>query len=101
MDLTQNQQERLIDLMQRGELTADQANVEKIKMQRVSLVTCRIPAQVRKALNKAVKNGELGHIKKDGKKPEAYYHPDFKYLVNGERSAHERATLKALMSVCV
>jgi hypothetical protein len=101
MELTQNQKERLSDLIDTGKLTADQANVEKIKMERVHLVTCRMPAQVRRALSKAVKTGEIGHIKKDGKKPEVYYHLDFKYLVNGERSNHERKILKALRRVCI
>jgi len=48
MRLTQNQIEHLQDLLERGEITADQASVEKVKMARVQLVTCRIPAQVRK-----------------------------------------------------
>jgi hypothetical protein len=99
MQLTQNQLERLQDLMQRGELTADQANVERVKMMRVHLVTCRLPQQVRTALNAAVKRGELGHVKKDGNKPEAYYHPTFQYLVAGERNEHEQNVLKALASV--
>ena len=101
MELTQNQKERLIDMMDTGRLTAEQANVEKIKMERVHLVICRIPADVRKALNDAVKGGELGHVKKEGRKPEAYYHTDFKYMVNGERAKYERQTLTALASVCV
>jgi hypothetical protein len=93
--LSQNHVEHLTDMVQRGVMTADQANVEKVRMARVLLVTTKLPAQVRKALNAAVKGGELGHIKKDGHKPEAYFHPTFDYLVNGERNQHERNILKA------
>lgn len=101
MKVTQNQVEHLIDMTQRGEMTADQANVEKVKMARVQLVTTKIPAQVRKALNAAVKRGELGHIKKDGHKPEAYFHPTFEYLVAGDRNAHERNILNAKKGILV
>ena len=100
MELTQNQIERLSDLLQRGEITASQANVEKIKMQRVHLVTCRLSADVRKALNEAVKKGELGHVKKTDGKPEAYFHPTFEYLVAGERNAYVRKSVASLSKVC-
>jgi hypothetical protein len=99
MQLKQNDLEHLQDMMQRGEMSVDEANVKKVLMQRVQLVTCRIPAQVRKALNEAVKRGELGHVKKDGHKPEAYYNPTFQYLVAGERNKHEQDTLNAVASV--
>ena len=101
MKLKQNDLEHLIDMVQRGEMTADQANVKKILYQRVLLVTCRITAQVRKALNEAVRNGELGHVKKNRHMPEAYFNPTFEYLVAGERKAHERQILAAVGRVCV
>lgn len=96
MGLKQNDREHLIDMVQRGEMTADQANVKKVRMQRVLLVTSRIPADVRKALNAAVKRGELGRMKKDGHKPEAYYHPTFECLAKSERNEHERSVFKAV-----
>jgi len=99
MELKQNDRERLQDLVQRGEITADQANIEKIRMQRVQLVTGRIPAQVRKALNDAVKRGELRHMKRDGRKPEAYYHPTFESFAKHERCEHERSIIKALARI--
>jgi saccharopine dehydrogenase-like NADP-dependent oxidoreductase len=99
MKLTQNHIEHLQDLLERGEITADQANVEKVKMARVQVVTGRLPAQVRKALNNAVKCGELCHSKKNGKKPEVYYHPNFEYLAKQAQREHEQATLKALAGV--
>jgi hypothetical protein len=99
MELKQNDREHLQDMVQRGELTADQANVKKILMQRVLLVTGRIPAGVRKALNEATKRGELGHMKKDGHKPEAYYNPTFDYLARSERNAHERSVIQAVAGV--
>jgi len=99
MELKQNDRERLQDMTQRGEMTADQANVAKVRMRRVQLVTGRIPSQVRKALNEAVKRGELGHVKKDGHKPEAYFNPTFEYLAKQERREHERGVLSAVAGV--
>lgn len=99
MELKQNDRERLVDLIQRGEMTADQANVQKVLWQRVLLVTGRVPADVRKALNAAVKRGELGHMKKDGHKPESYYHPKFEYLAKSERKEHERSVFMAVAGV--
>lgn len=99
MKLQQNDRERLVDLVQRGEMTAAQANVQKVLWQRVLLVTSRVPADVRKALNEAVKRGDLGHMKKDGNKPEAYFHPTFEYLAKQERREHERMVLNALVKV--
>lgn len=99
MELKQNDLERLKDKMQRGELTAAEANVEMVRMMRVRLVTCRIPVDVRKALNAAVKSGHLGHMKKEGSKPEAYYHPTFDHLARSERRTHEEQTQRAVAGV--
>lgn len=98
--ISQNDMETLKERLRSGELNAEQANVEKVRIQRVLLATCRIPADVRKALNAAVKRGELGHMKKDGNKPEAYYHPTFDYLAKGARAEHERSIMRALLAVC-
>jgi hypothetical protein len=63
-------------------------NVEQILCQGSRVICGRIPAQVRKELNAAVKAGVLGRLPKDGLKPEIYFHPDHK---NGakERQARE------------
>jgi hypothetical protein len=97
--LAQNDLEWLKDMLQRGEITADQANVEKVRMMRVQVVTTRIPAQTRTALNAAVKSGELCHKKKEGRKPEVYYHPNFEHFANDERNQAERQMLEALAGV--
>lgn len=95
----QNDITHLVDMVQQGKMTADEANVYQMRMDRVRLVTGRIPAGVRRALNAAVKRGELGHKKKDGHKPEAYYHPEFEFMVHGERMKHDRSVLMALAGV--
>lgn len=100
MRLSQNDMERLSDQVHRGLMTAEQANIEKVRTQRVLLATGRIPADVRRALNAAVKRGELGHMKKDGDKPEAYYHPTFEYMAKAARAEHERSVVRALLAVC-
>ena len=85
----QNDIESLKDLMGRGQMTAAQANVELVRIQRFRLVTNTLPQDVRRALNQAVKTGALGHIKKDGHKPECYFHPTFEFIANSARRQHE------------
>lgn len=97
--LNQNDLEYLKDMIQLGKITSLQANIEMVRMARVKVVVSSIPAQIRKALNEAVKAGELGHKKKERWKPEVYYHPNFEYLANDERNRAEREMLKALTGV--
>ena len=99
MRLNQNDFEHIKDLRHRGEITLEQAHVMMVLARRILLVTSRIPTDVRKALNEAVKRGELGHLKKDGHKPEAYFHPTFEYLVPGERNEHARNVLMTVARV--
>lgn len=99
MNLSQNDLEHLRDMVDQGRMTVEQANVEKVRAMRVMLVTSRLSADVRRALNAAVKRGELARIAKDGHKPEAYYHPTFEYLVAGERNRHAESVLAAVRSV--
>jgi hypothetical protein len=94
----QNIRERLLDRMDHGELTADDANVALVRAERFRIVY-RLPANVRRALNAAVKRGELGHLPKDGLRPEAYFHPTFAYLAKVERDRIEQHAIAALRGV--
>lgn len=51
-------------------------NAAQIRVQATRVVKGRVPANVRKELREAVKAGVLGHLKKDGLKPEIFFHPD-------------------------
>lgn len=99
MNLNPNDLQHLQDLLERGEIDAQEANVRKVEYQRVLLVTGKLPAQVRKALSAGVKSGRLGHMKKDGLKPEAFYHATFDYLAKGERAHHERKCKEACQAI--
>ena len=54
-------------------------NVQDILTGATRVIRGRVPAQVRAELRAAVKAGVLGRLKKDGLKPEVYYHPDHKH----------------------
>ena len=97
--LNQNDLEYIQDLIARGNMTADQANVEIIRMARVRVIITSLPASVRKALNSAVKIGELKHKGKSGHKPEVYYHPAFEHLVNTERNRIEKEKISAILKI--
>jgi len=95
----QNDRERLIDQLQRGLITAENANIQMVRNERFRIVH-KLSRDVRKALNTAVKRGELGHMKKDGMKPEVYYHPTFKHLAIEARNKKFNAGIQALKAVC-
>jgi hypothetical protein len=84
--------------MQLGEITADQANVLIVQMIGVRVVT-KLPADVRMALNAAVKAGELGHIKKEGLKPEVYHHKNARGKALEIRNKEMRDALETLAKV--
>ena len=83
----QNNMEHIKDLLGRGLITLAQANVMMVRAERVRLIQNSVPRDIRKHLNDAVKSGELGHMKKDGHKPECYYHPTFEFLAISERNS--------------
>lgn len=53
-------------------------NVEQILVQASRVIRGKVPAFIRRELNAAVKAGVLGHLKRDGLKPEIFFHPDHK-----------------------
>lgn len=92
----QNALEIASNKMQLGEITVDQANVLIVQMMGVRIVT-KLPADVRKALNAAVKAGELGHIKKEGLKPEVYHHKNARAKA---LEARNRTAADSVKSIC-
>ena len=97
--LSQNDFEYIKDLVQRGEITPDQAHVMMVRARRVVLVVAGLRADVRRALNAAVKAGHLAHAKKDGHMPETYFHPTFDYLALAERREYAQGVAQALAGV--
>ena len=55
----QNAREYALDQLQQGKITADQANVLMVQIEGVRAVRNRLPREVRKALNDAVKAGGI------------------------------------------
>jgi hypothetical protein len=100
MTTYQNALDYVKDQMQQGKISADQANVKVIQMIGVKLIEGKIPMQVRKVLNAAVKNGELGHIKKEGLKPEAYHHINARARALDMRQSEYIKGLEAIKAVC-
>jgi len=74
-------------------------NVEQILAQASRVVRGRIPAQVRKELAAAVKAGVLGHLKKDGLKPEIYFHPDHKHGAIERQKREAEYSIECIASV--
>lgn len=88
------------DLLDKGELPDRAAfYVNVVRMMGARLVD-RLTADERRALNAAVKAGKLGHLKRDGRKPEAYFHPNGKVRAMTLRDEHERQVQAAISAVC-
>lgn len=99
MGNSQNAREYAKDQMQQGKLTAAQANVLMVQIEGVRIISGKVPADVRRALNAAVKAGELGHMKKDGLKPEVYFHKNGRARAIEERNRVFRSSIDALKGV--
>jgi hypothetical protein len=97
MTSRQNIIDHVTDQMQQGKMSAAEANVLMVQAEGVRLITGRVMADVRKALNAAVKAGELGHIKKEGLKPEAYHHKNAR---GKALEARNRAAADSVKSIC-
>lgn len=95
----QNNMEHIKDLLARGLINLAQANVMMVRAERVRLIQNSVPRDIRKHLNDAVKSGELGHMKKDGHKPECYYHPTFEFLATAERNRHSERVKRSVMKL--
>lgn len=76
-------------------------NVQNILVQATRVIRGRIPAQVRKELAAAVKAGALGHLKKDGLKPEIFFHPDHKHGAIERQKAEAMYAAKCIAGVVI
>lgn len=86
-------------LMDAG-MSAGDANVEMIRMIGVRFIG-KTDKDTRKALMLAVSDGRLGHLKKDGLRPEAFFHPNSKANAMEQRDAKARESIQAIASVMV
>lgn len=82
-----------------GGMSVADANVELVRMMGVRLVG-RLDRATRSALMAGVKDGRLGHLAKDGLKPEAFFHPNSIWNAKEERTKIANAAIRALQAVC-
>ena len=87
------------DMMDTKGTSADDANVQVVRMRGVVIIKGRIPREVRNAYMRAVKSGQLGRLKKEGLKPEAFFHPNSIWNAKDQRAAIENASLRAIAGV--
>jgi len=88
-----------IRMAELGETT--EPNVEATRMMGVRIIRGKLPRAVRAELNKAVKSGRLGHLKKNGLLPEAYFHPNSLDRAKAMRNQEAYAGIQAIKEVCV
>lgn len=87
-------------LMDAGMSAAD-ANVELVRMQGISVMVGRLSQDLRSALMAAVKDGRLGHLKKDGLKPEVFFHPNSEGTAREARNRAARQAIEAIKATCI
>ena len=74
-------------------------NVAQILSHGTRKVIGKIPAQVRKELREAVKAGVLGHMPKDGLKPEIFFHPARRNSAKEIRQREAEYAIKCIAGV--
>lgn len=94
----QNDIETIMGKLEDGLISAAQANVQMVRLEGVRLVT-KLHADVRRALNSAVKDGRLCHLRKDGLRPEAYFHPNSKGAAIAARNNNANKSIAAINGV--
>lgn len=90
----------VIGLREKGELDGIGPNAMVFRLMGASLVAGRMPREVRAELAEAVKLGKLGHIKKEGLRPEVFFHPNARSYAIDLREAHFRQAVNAIRGVC-
>jgi hypothetical protein len=66
----------VIGMQEDGDLDGIGPNAMVVQLMGAKLIRSRMPSEVRKEMMDAVKQGKLGHIKKEGLRPEAFHHPN-------------------------
>jgi hypothetical protein len=74
-------------------------NVQNILIQATRVIRGPIPAEVRKQLMAAVKAGALGRLKKDGLKPEIFFHPDHMHGARERQLVEANYSAKCIATV--
>lgn len=91
--------ESVMDEFRRGLISAAEANVQMVRCEGVRLIAGRVGRDVRAALNAAVREGRLGHLKKDGLKPEAYFHPNSEANARDQRNQKQARAYAAIARI--
>lgn len=85
-------------MQEKGELDCG-INAMFVRLMGVRIVSSRVPADVRRELNDAVKAGKLGHLKKKRLKPEVYFHPGAEFAAREKRNEIANAAIRSLQGV--
>jgi len=99
MNNSQNIIEKIKDQTKIGNISVDEANIQMVEDLRFRVIKNSLPRQVRKALNKGVKDGRLVRIKKDCAKFEMYCKKGFEHLAMHERNRLEVLRLETQLKV--
>jgi hypothetical protein len=74
-------------------------NVTAILAQGVRFIQGTVPREVRRELMEAVKLKALGHLKKDGLKPETFFHPDKLHEARRRQAEEAEYAVKCIATV--
>jgi hypothetical protein len=88
------------DQIAQGKLAANKGNVTVVQIMGVRIVVNKLSMAVRNELNKAVKAGELGHIKKEGNRPECYHHKNARARALEERDRIYNEINSSIIHMC-
>ena len=100
MTTEQNAIEYVKDQMDKGIMSASEANVTLIKMVGYRVIAGKLTKDVRDALNNAVKNKEIGKLKSNGLKLAIYYNLNCKARAIDEQNRIFLESVGAIRQVC-
>ena len=89
-----------IDCAEKGEIAHDKRNTYVVQLVGVYVTSDRMPRDVRRELNASVRAGEIGHIAKDGLRPECYHHKNARANALEVRNRIALDAVKAISTVC-
>lgn len=101
MTISRNEAVKIAKAARENGMGLAESNVYIVQLIGVQLIEGPIPKDVRKALNDAVKDGRLGHIKRNGLKKEAYFHKNSRWVAMEKIEKDYKRRLETLRGVYV
>jgi len=90
---------KAVDIRRRMATGDEFRNVQAILVEGERIIRGSVPATARRELREAVNAGVLGHLKKEGLKPEIFFNPDHLHLAKQRQEEEALDSIRRIASV--